>query len=310
MGNDTHPIFIDLFAGAGGFGLGFKLSGYCGICSLEIDDWAADTLRYNDHGMKIIHGDIRAYQSDESIKDICTSKPHIIIGGPPCQGFSIAGQADPKDPRNSLFKDYARWVSVLEPQIFIMENVKGLLGRKNSNGESVIEIIKRTFIDLGYSIELWILNSAEYGVPQIRERIFIVGNRLGIERIGPPKKTNIISSDIYQENAYQQGFLEGFSYLPPALTIWDAISDLPQLEAGEGNEEQPYSKTTLNQYQEWARGKQQILFNHVAMEHSARLVERFRHVGWGESSADVPIEHRARIEEWEWKNFRQNVRSK
>lgn len=274
---------IDLFAGAGGFGLGFYLAGYEVEFSLELDDWAVDTLKHNNHSMSVVKGDIRNYKTLADIRSVYDGAPQIIIGGPPCQGFSIAGPADkdPKDPRNSLFKNFAKWVELLEPQVFVMENVKGLLARENAKGEKVIEIIKKTFLNLGYSVEVWLLNASEYGVPQIRERIFIVGNRLGLKEIGKPAKTHTLNN----------GKLNG--HLPTAYTIWDAISDCPPLEAGAGEEEQPYTTPPTNGYQCLLRGSQEILFNHVAMQHSKRLVERFKHINWGESGADVPQEHRA-----------------
>jgi DNA (cytosine-5)-methyltransferase 1 len=283
---------IDLFAGAGGFGLGFHLAGYDVAFSLEIDEWAAETIRHNNPNTKVLRDDIRCYKSLGEIRAVCAVSPDIIIGGPPCQGFSIAGPAekDPKDPRNSLFKDYARWVEHLSPQVFVMENVKGLLSRRNAKGERVIDIIQRTFAKLGYSVEVWLLNAAEYGVPQIRERIFIVGNRLGIDRIGPPPKTHsLLSSKV---NGAQMELLED-GHLPGAISLWEAISDMPELEASEGAEEQPYIATPQNNYQAYLRGEQKVLYNHVAMQHSKRLVERFKHIKWGESSADAPEEHRA-----------------
>ncbi len=138
---------IDLFAGAGGFGLGFKLAGYDLLCSLEFDQWACDTLRENDKQHVVVEKDIRDFQAPDEIKSVCSITPDLIIGGPPCQGFSIAGpaQKDPKDPRNSLFVDFARWVEYLQPTAFVMENVKGLLSRKNAAHERVIDIIQNTF---------------------------------------------------------------------------------------------------------------------------------------------------------------------
>jgi DNA (cytosine-5)-methyltransferase 1 len=287
-----QPIAIDLFAGAGGFGLGFQMAGFAVPLSLEIDTWASDTLRYNHPEMKVIQNDIRKFNNLNSIKNICSDHPDVIIGGPPCQGFSIAGpaQKDPKDPRNSLFINFAQWISFLEPQVFVMENVKGLLSRKNSEGVKVIEIIQKTFENLGYFVEIWLLNAAEYGVPQTRERIFIVGNKTG-RKLGSPSKTHSLCSlDI---NLSQLSIFEPISLLP-ALTLWDAISDLPPLNAREGEEEQPYFSQPQNHYQQWVRNNHKVLYNHVAMEHSSRLVERFKQIKWGESSADVPKEYRAK----------------
>ncbi len=292
MKNDELLKVIDLFSGAGGFGLGFQLAGYDVAFSLEIDKWATETIRRNSPNMKILSADIRNYRSLDEVHAVCPVSPHVLIGSPPCQGFSIAGPAkkDPQDPRNSLFKDYARWVEHLNPQVFVMENVKGLLSRRNAEGERVIDIILRTFANLGYSVEVWLLNAAEYGVPQSRERVFIVGNCIGIDLIGLPKKTHTLLSpkmDCVQMKLIDEG------ELPVALSLWEAISDLPRLEANEGEEEQPYIVTPQNDYQACLRGEQKIIYNHVAMQHSKRLVERFKHIKWGESSADVPEEYRA-----------------
>jgi DNA (cytosine-5)-methyltransferase 1 len=286
-----QPVAIDLFAGAGGFGLGFKIAGFSVPLSIEIDAWACDTLRYNHPEMTVIQNDIRDFNNINSVKEICLLKPDIIIGGPPCQGFSIAGpaQKDPHDPRNTLFINFAQWISFLEPKAFIMENVKGLLSRKNVDGVKVIDIIKKTFEDIGYFVEIWLLNSAEYGIPQIRERVFIVGNKLG-KQIGIPPKTHFL--DLLNINSWQLS-LEGI-HLNPAISLWDAISDLPPLNAREGKEEQSYILESQNPYQQWMRNSSKILYNHVAMEHSKRVVERFKQIKWGESSSDVAQEYGAK----------------
>ncbi|WP_353930498.1 DNA cytosine methyltransferase [Okeanomitos corallinicola TIOX110] len=287
----NKPVAIDLFAGAGGFGLGFEMAGFSVPLSVEIDSWACDTLLYNHPKMTVIQNDIRNFTTLSIVKEICIYKPDIIIGGPPCQGFSIAGPAkkDPNDPRNTLFINFAQWISFLEPTGFVMENVKGLLSRKNSEGVKVIDIIKKTFEEIGYFVEVWLLNSAEYGVPQVRERVFIVGNKLG-KKLGIPQKTH--SLDLLNDSILQLSLEE--INLAPALNLWDAISDLPILNAREGEEEQPYTLEHQNQYQKWCRNSSNILYNHVAMEHSKRLVERFKQINWGESSSDVPKEYGAK----------------
>jgi DNA (cytosine-5)-methyltransferase 1 len=158
---------IDLFASAGGFGLGFRLADYTVTCSIEIDDWAVETLRANNPGMRIIHADVRTFNEADKIYQVCPELPDLIIGGPPCQGFSIAGENDPRDPRNNLFKYFALWVKTLQPRMFVMENVRGLLSREDRDKRKVIDVIQNTFVRLGYATEIWILNAAEYGVPQI-----------------------------------------------------------------------------------------------------------------------------------------------
>lgn len=259
--------------------------------SLEIDAWACDTLRYNHRDTRVFQTDIRDFKFPATIKGATLLKPDVLIGGPPCQGFSIAGPAvkDPTDPRNSLFMSFAQWIEALEPSVFVMENVKGLLSRRNADGDYVIDIIKRTFAGLGYFVEVWLLNAAEYGVPQTRERIFIVGHHQS-SAIGEPEKTNLLSED-----TLLGANLPIFDMaLCPAITLWEAISDLPALSEGQGEEEQTYGAPPLTPYQEWARNEQDVLFNHVAMRHSKRLVNRFQQIGWGESSSDVPAEFGAR----------------
>lgn len=294
MNINSQLKVVDLFAGAGGFGLGFSLAGYEVICSLEIDAWATETLRANNPNMKIIQDDIRHYRSPDAIRNVCPVFPHVVIGGPPCQGFSIAGpaQKDPKDPRNSLFKDFACWVKHLNPQVFVMENVKGLLSRQNADQEPVIDIIRKAFKKLGYSVEVWCLNAAAYGVPQTRERVFVVGNRIGLGEIGPPPKTHFIKKK--KTSSSQLEFLKDHEDIPPVVTLWEAISDLPQLQAGEGDEKQSYVDSPHTEYQFWARDTQSILHNHVAMNHSKRLVERFKHVDWNVSRSNLPKEHMPR----------------
>jgi len=287
-----RPVAVDLFAGAGGFGLGFEMAGFDVPFSLEMDRWACDTLRYNHPQKSILQHDIREYNTLDSIRSVCNFSPDIVIGGPPCQGFSIAGPAkkDPKDPRNSLFNNFAQWIKCLDPKAFVMENVKGLLARRNGDGEMVIDIIQNTFISLGYRVEIWVLNAAEYGVPQMRERIFLVGHRESLD-IGPPTKTHTLE---FRSDDGAQLRLFNTSSLQPAVTLWEAIADLPQLHAREGVEEQAYTSDALNSFQAWARAESDCVFNHVAMDHSQRVVERFKHIKWGESSSDAPEEHGAR----------------
>lgn len=274
---------IDLFSGAGGFGLGFKMAGYDVCLSLEIDKWATDTLSENNKdGMIILQDDIRKHKTRKDILETCKNIPDVVIGGPPCQGFSnaISFKRDPNDPRNSLFKDFAKWVECLEPTIFIMENVKGILTRCNSGGVRTIEVIKKTFSDIGYSnLNIWTLNAAEFGVPQLRERVFIVGHKKNLS-IEVPSKTHYINKKV--------------KGLERAITVKEAISDLPKIHASEGQEIQEYEGKPKTKYQIWARGDQEILYNHIAMKHTIRIIERFSHISIGESVSHVSIKYKER----------------
>lgn len=288
---NKHPTAIDLFAGAGGLSLGFRAAGFGIPVCLESDAWACDTLRHNHSDTRVLQADIRDFKFQATIKGAALLKPDILIGGPPCQGYSIAGPAakDPADPRNTLFINFAEWIEALEPSAFVMENVKGLLSRCNAEGVRVIDIIRQTFADLGYFVEVWLLNAAEYGVPQTRERIFIVGHHR-TSAIGEPERTNLLP----KVTSHGNGRSLFDTALCPAVTLWEAISDLPELAEGEGKEEQIYRSPPLTQYQERLRGEHDALFNHVAMRHSKRLVSRFEQIGWGESSSDVAPEFGAR----------------
>ena len=286
----SHYTVIDLFAGAGGFGLGFQLTNknFKVACSLEIDKWAVETLMANNtHNQIIIHGDIRKYNNPHKILEICPIKPDVIIGGPPCQGFSHAsGKKDPSDPRNSLFKNYAQWVKTLKPKVFVMENVRGLLSGTNEKGEKVIDIITRTFKKIGYTVNVWELNAAHYGVPQIRERIFIVGSSDGIS-ISPPVKTHCLPTDKDTPNVNQEQLQE-------AITVTQAIGDLPELRAGEGSEVSNYNNVPLSDYQSMCRFGATHLYNHVTMKHTKRIVERYQKILEGQTLAEIPKELQVR----------------
>jgi len=269
------------------------LAGYDLVFSLEKDRWATDTLRYNNISNSIVEADITTLRSEEDVLELCNVSPDVIIGGPPCQGFSVAGPAtkkDPKDPRNSLFRDFARWVGFLRPQIFVMENVKGILSRRNSEGEKVIDIIEHVFEDMGYRLDKWVLNASDYGVPQIRERVFIVGNSLDVT-IDKPPVTHVSSRS--NGNGHQPQIIHAHN-LQQAVLIGDALLDLPIIEAGQGQEEQPYTDRPVTEYQVWARGDQKVVFNHVAMNHTDRIVERFRRIQAGGLLEQLPEELRVR----------------
>ncbi len=257
---------VDLFAGAGGFGLGFTMAGFDLNLGLEIDAWATETL-YENHNDKvtILQDDIRSYDNLKGILPLIDNKADVIIGGPPCQGFSVSGPIkDPNDPRNTLFIEFARWVEFFQPKMFVMENVHGLLYRKSAAGERVIEIIRKKFLDIGYYTTLWELNAANFGVPQMRERIFIVGSKTE-KNILPPRPSHFIRTEEKKK----------FSELKKAITVNEAISDLPIIQAGEGEEIMSYTKTAKTEFQEWARMGSVFVNNHVAMKHTKRMIERY-----------------------------------
>lgn len=281
-----RPQVLDLFAGAGGFSLGFESAGCDVRAAVEIDAWACETLRANHPNTEVVQADL-ATMPDQRLTELGRGCD-IIIGGPPCQGFSVANNraGDPTDPRNSLFREFVRAVALVKPKAFVLENVPGLLRRRSSGREPVIEIIVTEFQKLGYHVEFRVLEAQSFGVPQLRPRLFVVGYRKEPGSFFPNPTHEAISSD--------PGLFARSDQLLPHVSVWAAISDLPELQAREGAEFLPYTKAASNDYQRLLRADADGVFNSVAMRHSPRMVERFSHVRWGQSGSDAPEEHRAR----------------
>lgn len=270
---------IDTFAGAGGFSLGFQLAGAKVIGGIEIDSWACETFKFNHPDATVLQGDIRAVPDEQILNSFGKTSPDIILGGPPCQGFSICtkNNGDPKDPRNSLFEEFIRIGRLLKPRIMIMENVPNLIKARTESGELVIDIITSELRNLGYEVEHRILEATDYGIPQIRKRLFVVASSIKLAKLFPEKRYTAME---------QPDLLE--AHLLKCPTLWDAISDLPDIEAREGFEVCEYTKPPQNEYQRMLRDGSQKLYNHKAMNHSKRLVERFASMRWGDSTSDVP----------------------
>ncbi|MDD9802400.1 MAG: DNA cytosine methyltransferase [Deltaproteobacteria bacterium] len=169
--------FVDIFSGAGGLSLGFKQAGLNKILSVEIDRDASSTIRCNFPESFHYEGMIEHFSNRRMKKIVGKRCVHIVCGGPPCQGFSVAGLRNPHDPRNQLFREFMRVVESLNPWYIVMENVPGIL---TMQGGRVYREILRQFESLGYSgTSVRILEAATFGVPQLRTRAFFIGNRIG-----------------------------------------------------------------------------------------------------------------------------------
>ena len=165
---------IDLFCGAGGLSTGFKMAGFDVILGIDNIPIFCETFEKNDH--KSICKDIRKVSIEEIKKEIGGENVDVVVGGPPCQGFSMAGRRDKKDPRNSLFMEFVRIVDGLKPKFFVMENVPGMLTMKTEGGEKVVDIILKEFKKIGYKVHPpKKLLATDFGVPQKRRRIFFIG---------------------------------------------------------------------------------------------------------------------------------------
>lgn len=192
------PTAISLFCGAGGCSLGFKQAGYAILYANDKDAAVVETYRQNFPEAICSHEDINRLNFDEvlAVSGLKSGELDILIGGPPCQGFSTAGAGFWDDPRNHLLKSYVEALKTLNPKWFIMENVEGLL--TSNKGKYVFEAAG-AFIGLGYGIRIEKIYSQEYGVPQRRKRVLIVGNRIGHD-FKVPEPTSKLSDQIFRNS--------------------------------------------------------------------------------------------------------------
>jgi len=248
---------ISLFSGAGGLDLGFINSDFEIIWANDFLEDAVNTYKKN-IGNHIIYGDITKIPNSE-----IPNNADIVIGGFPCQGFSVANnKRSMEDKRNFLYKEMLRIIDDKRPKFFLAENVKGIM---SMDGGKVIDMIKNDFIKIGYKVDAQVLNAAEFGVPQARERIVIIGNNLGIEN-PYPKKTHYIS-----ESTKEDGTL-------PAITTEQAIGFLSNIKLSKkpieiSNDEiaKHIVKTNINNKEYYLdmlgidkNNEKQIIYNHIA----------------------------------------------
>jgi DNA (cytosine-5)-methyltransferase 1 len=225
--SNKRPIAIDLFAGAGGLSLGFEQAGFDVVAAVEIDPIHAAVHKLNFPQCSVICRDVRSLTGNDIRKEAGLRNRTVdaVIGGPPCQGFSLIGHRVLDDPRNGLVFHFLRLVDELKPRIFVMENVPGMVTASNTGLLS--ELIER-FQDLGYRVRLpyQILNAAKFGVPQDRRRLFLLGAKRGTSLPDYPQALTVPPPDDRASNSY--GHL--CTPLPSCPTSRDAINDLPDIE--------------------------------------------------------------------------------
>ncbi|TQO55611.1 DNA (cytosine-5-)-methyltransferase [Paraclostridium bifermentans] len=294
--NRHNMKVIDLFSGAGGFSKGFERAGFDTLIANEIDPMIANTYEKNHSNVLMINESIEDFvqnidntidtklesmenrQRAEEIRENLNNID-VIIGGPPCQGFSMAGarnrQANDfiEDPRNYLFRYYFNVIQRFEPNYFVMENVQGL--ENMNNGEILNEII-RLFEDENnfrrgrYYLSRKVISADELGVPQARKRLIIIGS-----------KYESIDIDNSIERVKQR------LNIPERVTLEEAISDLNYLEIGEGEQVQEYRTEAKSQYQNERRRTTNLLYNHVAPKHNEVALDRIRRVLPGQNWKDL-----------------------
>ncbi|MDF2790138.1 MAG: ddeI [Neobacillus sp.] len=260
---------VDLFSGVGGLTFGFKKSIrrnrfvskdiFNIVFANEIDPDAAEAFRLNFPDIPMLETDVSNLDIEYLHKRyLDIARVDLIIGGPPCQSYSTVGKRQ-YDSRAKMYREYRRLLSILKPKMFVFENVLGLLTMKNDKGNPVINDVEESFkdfsdfnISLSYTIHRSVLNAQLYGVPQSRERVFLVGIRNDLE---------IKYNWKFPEPTINKKF----------LTVSDAISDLPPLENGTGTK--LYQRKPTTKYQYLMRGNQKDLNNHINGVYGDRMLK-------------------------------------
>lgn len=275
---------LDYFSGPGGLSEGFREAGYNILLGTDFDENSARTFQTNHPESKFIKEDISELDPKEVVNKIGAEDIDVVIGGPPCQGFSIAGERRQDDERNHLFKDFARHIEAINPEIFVMENVKGLLSMDTPEGNPVINEIQKRFKDIGYNTSYEVLKASDYGTPQHRERVFIIGCLKDVSITFPNPSHN---------NGEAQEKLDQLNeQLKPHLTVKEAFSDLPRIDPGEQATE--YNKKPQNDFQERMRERMtegDKIKNHDAVNHRDHIIKRFKHIPQGGDMTDAPEKH-------------------
>lgn len=279
---NQRPIAIDLFAGAGGMSLGFEQAGFDVRIAVELDPIHCCTHEYNFPHTKIICQSVTDVKSAEIKGILGNGEIDVIFGGPPCQGFSLIGKRVLEDDRNSLVFHFLRLVLELKPKYFVMENVPGMATGKSQ--QLLLEVIAK-FQQGGYDVveNYQILNAANYGVPQNRKRLFLLGCRQGLLL---PEYPEIITKPVPNKATIFD------LNLPDTPTVWDAIQDLPEIEKYPELEARDWLKIELespkNRYAKYLRGLEKIdddytyprkypnlLTGSLITKHSPESIKRF-----------------------------------
>ena len=308
-----RPTFIDLFGAPGGMSKGFQLAGFEPLGMLDIFEDGVETYRKNFPKVPEKNAVLADASSPNIVRQFEKAtglKPgdiDVIIGGPPCQGFSTVGRVmigslvkkgvrtgrskNPRfidDPRNGLYKSFIRFVEHFRPKAIVMENVPGMMSYKNGD---IAEQIKKDLISCGYgNAEFDILNASNFGVPQKRKRIIFIGTRDG-SRIKWPDKTHLESMD------GQKRLDDGIA---SPVTVGDAFADLPSLKLPERgvkmtDEIAGYAKRAISEYQKYVRGDSAKLHNHITRWHRDKDIEIFNYMKQGMKWSDLPEKYRRMI---------------
>ncbi len=283
--SEKKNFIIDLFSGAGGLSLGFEMANFHVGLAIELEENYYNAYKLNHPETLCLNRDITELDCgeilDKFVKNIEISG---IIGGPPCMGFSTVGNRRPDDPRNTLIYYFIQWVNYFKPQFFVMENVPGILSM--SKGK-VVEKVIELYSEIGYSCKMEVLLAADYGVPQLRRRVFFIGT----------PEDSVFSLKIQKTNrktGIQKGSFEKDA-LPSYFTVKDAISDIldikPFVKKRTENLVKEYSHPPKTQFQDYLRRESDKLYDHFAPNHSELVMKRISHINQGENHISLPKEY-------------------
>jgi len=268
---------IDLFCGVGGLSYGFAHDNRFEIVAAnEILFKMAKAYSLNHPTVKVYVEDIKDFNAQKIENDlgINPNEIDIIIGGPPCQAYSTVGKRLIDDPRGKMFQEYYRILKEFKPKLFLYENVKGLLSMR---GGELLETIISLFESLGYKLKHKLLNAADYGAPQLRERVIIIGSKLKSD-FYYPEPTHYSPEE--KSNSFE-------TFLKPYLTLKEAISDLPFIKSGE--ESFKYASKPQNEFQELMRkNASKRLMDHSAPNNNIKLVRMMELLPDGGTPEDLP----------------------
>ncbi len=259
---------IDLFCGAGGLSDGFQQTGFNILAANDIDRWAAETFKASHPNSAFFPQPIEELSAVELLRSVGLRRGELdcLIGGPPCQAFSVYNhQRGFHDDRSRLFREYLRIVDGVRAKWIVMENVPGM--RDLGNGRAIKEIV-RSLGALGYRVESRILKAENFGVPQERRRIIFIATRTSDPILWPSPRHN--GSEL------------------PYVTVWEAISDLPQLANGQAGSGLPYANPPQSEYQRSLRGREKVVSNHDAPRLAPINLRRMKHIPQGGSWRDIP----------------------
>ncbi|MDJ1169114.1 DNA cytosine methyltransferase [Roseofilum sp. BLCC_M154] len=275
---------IDLFCGCGGLSVGLKMAGFEVIAGLDIESKYLATFSHNFGQSKAFEADLSQVKPQNLMEKLKLSAGELdlLVGGPPCQGFS---KNVPKKNRscnnanNLLVKTFLEYCEALKPRMILMENVaemKNSFNRSYSQ-ETILRLEKQ-----GYTLTPVVLNAADYGVPQRRRRAFFLANREGINFEIPPV------THYAQKNSQVVQF-ELFSY-PAHITVWEAIGDLPSLDHGAGEIECPYACKPFTKFQKMIRKEQTVVRNHISRALKPLQYKRLASLKPGQGLKDLPVD--------------------